>query len=365
MKIHIVQKGDTLWKLAKKYNVDFEQLKAANNHLSNPDMIMPGMKIKIPTGSVPVKKEQPLDSLVGMAKKEAPIVKKEAPVTPPVKEKPKVAPKPPEKPKQVPMPEMPPMMMPTAPPPQPMTAKQMQEFNMNFNIYKPQPYQPPKPKEAPKPPVAPKAEKPKEMVKPEMPKKKPVMPKEQPKMMPHMQPMVPCPPYYPISPVLPGCAPCGSGNQWLYGQQQNMAPYYGQQVMPGMMPSYHMQQPYQMAPQQGMSYPSPQHMAPQQGMPYPSPQHMAPQQGMPYQPQYQMAPQQGMPYQKYTKPDMNNYDPNTQPIENVPGWSGMRPSQQILGMNPYYSMPGMMPGPSQPMGAQMPHQFQEFDDVDD
>ena len=30
VKIHIVQKGDTLWKLAKKYGVDFEKLKAAN-----------------------------------------------------------------------------------------------------------------------------------------------------------------------------------------------------------------------------------------------------------------------------------------------------------------------------------------------
>ncbi|MEH6944270.1 SafA/ExsA family spore coat assembly protein, partial [Bacillus sp. JJ722] len=48
MKIHIVQKGDTLWKLAKKYGVHFEELKKLNSQLSNPDMIMPGMKIKIP-----------------------------------------------------------------------------------------------------------------------------------------------------------------------------------------------------------------------------------------------------------------------------------------------------------------------------
>ncbi|WP_230203554.1 SafA/ExsA family spore coat assembly protein, partial [Bacillus massiliigorillae] len=48
MKIHIVQKGDTLWKLAKKYGVPFEELKKLNSQLSNPDMIMPGMKIKIP-----------------------------------------------------------------------------------------------------------------------------------------------------------------------------------------------------------------------------------------------------------------------------------------------------------------------------
>jgi len=54
VKIHIVQKGDTLWKIAKKYGVDFEELKKMNSQLSNPDMIMPGMKVKVPTtgGSV-------------------------------------------------------------------------------------------------------------------------------------------------------------------------------------------------------------------------------------------------------------------------------------------------------------------------
>ncbi|WP_170974016.1 SafA/ExsA family spore coat assembly protein, partial [Peribacillus simplex] len=57
MKIHIVQKGDTLWKLAKKYGVSFEELKKVNAQLSNPDMMMPGMKIKIPGTSGAVIKE--------------------------------------------------------------------------------------------------------------------------------------------------------------------------------------------------------------------------------------------------------------------------------------------------------------------
>lgn len=57
MKIHIVQKGDTLWEIAKQYGVDFEQLKQANSQLASPDMIMPGMKIKIPSLSKHVKKE--------------------------------------------------------------------------------------------------------------------------------------------------------------------------------------------------------------------------------------------------------------------------------------------------------------------
>ncbi|WP_143833220.1 SafA/ExsA family spore coat assembly protein [Oceanobacillus timonensis] len=48
MKIHIVQLGDTLWKLAEKYNASFEELKKVNAHLANPEKLMPGMKIKIP-----------------------------------------------------------------------------------------------------------------------------------------------------------------------------------------------------------------------------------------------------------------------------------------------------------------------------
>lgn len=57
LKIHIVQKGDTLWEISKSYGVDFEQVKELNSQLSSPDMIMPGMKIKIPSSSKMVKKE--------------------------------------------------------------------------------------------------------------------------------------------------------------------------------------------------------------------------------------------------------------------------------------------------------------------
>ena len=60
VKIHIVQKGDTLWKIAKKYGVNFEELKKMNSQLSNPDMIMPGMKIKVPTTGGNIKKEAPM-----------------------------------------------------------------------------------------------------------------------------------------------------------------------------------------------------------------------------------------------------------------------------------------------------------------
>ena len=80
MKIHIVQKGDTLWKIAKKYGVNFEELKKLNTQLSNPDMIMPGMKIKVPTSGGTIKKEGPVSNLG--VKKEVPLKEQ------PIKEKP-------------------------------------------------------------------------------------------------------------------------------------------------------------------------------------------------------------------------------------------------------------------------------------
>lgn len=58
MKIHIVQKGDTFYKIAKKYGVDVEQLKSLNTHIPNMEMLLPGMKVKIPTVKMPVKKEE-------------------------------------------------------------------------------------------------------------------------------------------------------------------------------------------------------------------------------------------------------------------------------------------------------------------
>lgn len=48
MKIYTVQKGDTLYKIAKNHNITLDQLLSVNPNISNPDHIMPGMKIKIP-----------------------------------------------------------------------------------------------------------------------------------------------------------------------------------------------------------------------------------------------------------------------------------------------------------------------------
>jgi morphogenetic protein associated with SpoVID len=76
LKIYTVQKGDTLYEIAKKHGIALSELQKANPQLKDPNTIMPGMKIKVPTGGVHVKK------------KEAP-VKKEMPVKEmPVKEMP-------------------------------------------------------------------------------------------------------------------------------------------------------------------------------------------------------------------------------------------------------------------------------------
>ncbi|WNR45864.1 LysM peptidoglycan-binding domain-containing protein [Paenibacillus roseipurpureus] len=50
MKIHIVKKGDTLYELAKKYQTTLDQIIALNPHIADPNKIDIGMKVKIPSG---------------------------------------------------------------------------------------------------------------------------------------------------------------------------------------------------------------------------------------------------------------------------------------------------------------------------
>ena len=49
MKIHIVKQGDSLYSIAQKYGVSLEDVLKANPDISNPDAIDVGMKVKIPT----------------------------------------------------------------------------------------------------------------------------------------------------------------------------------------------------------------------------------------------------------------------------------------------------------------------------
>lgn len=49
MKIHMVKQGDSLYSIAKKYDVSLENIVKANPEISNPDAIEVGMKVKIPS----------------------------------------------------------------------------------------------------------------------------------------------------------------------------------------------------------------------------------------------------------------------------------------------------------------------------
>lgn len=45
---HTVQKGDTMWKIANRYEVGLSEIKSANLHIQNPDLIYPGQVLNIP-----------------------------------------------------------------------------------------------------------------------------------------------------------------------------------------------------------------------------------------------------------------------------------------------------------------------------
>lgn|SRR5690625_489287 len=156
LKIHIVRKGDTLWEIAKQYGVDFEELKQSNPQLSSPDMIMPGMKIKIPSGTKAVKKESaiPKETKVPTSKKET------------MKQTPMIKEDDHEKPKEVKM-EMPKKQIPAIPP-------KLQTPQKEAPIVKEQHQEPIK--ETPKSPVKPMKEMIKMPVMEELPKEKPKTP---------------------------------------------------------------------------------------------------------------------------------------------------------------------------------------------
>ena len=46
---HTVAAGDTMWKIAVKYQVGLSEIKAANPQIANPDLIYPGQVLNIPT----------------------------------------------------------------------------------------------------------------------------------------------------------------------------------------------------------------------------------------------------------------------------------------------------------------------------
>ncbi|MEH7254986.1 SafA/ExsA family spore coat assembly protein, partial [Neobacillus niacini] len=312
MKIHIVQKGDTLWKIAKKYGVNFEELKKMNSQLSNPDMIMPGMKIKVPTSGGTIKKEAPMGTKPGAtinlgAKKEMPIAghpfTKEKPKEMPIKTAPK---------KEVPIKEAPikaapikeapkkeaPMKVVPVPVPVPIPAKQkpvkeipikeapikevpIKEAPIKEMPIKEAPIKEAPIKEVPKTPYTPKMplkiipeidinnyymNNMTNMVKqPELPpkptnilpevkvphKENPVMPMESPMME---QPQMPQDYCVPVTPVMPGTGFCPPPPQWCPPPPcppMSFMPYPQGQgaAMPPMQPY----QPYQPGPMPGVA----------------------------------------------------------------------------------------------------------------
>ncbi|MBA4495773.1 LysM peptidoglycan-binding domain-containing protein [Paenactinomyces guangxiensis] len=54
MKIHIVRPGDSMWDLAQKYNIPVERLHEANPQIKEANHLQPGMKIRVPTGRIPI-----------------------------------------------------------------------------------------------------------------------------------------------------------------------------------------------------------------------------------------------------------------------------------------------------------------------
>lgn len=45
---HTVVSGDSMWKIAVKYEVGLSEIKSANTHIANPDLIYPGQVLNIP-----------------------------------------------------------------------------------------------------------------------------------------------------------------------------------------------------------------------------------------------------------------------------------------------------------------------------
>jgi spore coat assembly protein SafA len=46
--VHTVQKGDSMWKIAVRYETGLSEIIKANPHIQNPALIYPGQKIYIP-----------------------------------------------------------------------------------------------------------------------------------------------------------------------------------------------------------------------------------------------------------------------------------------------------------------------------
>ena len=69
---HTVVKGDTMWRIANKYEVGLSEIKSANTHVRNPDLIYPGQVLTIPSDDNEAKSfEAEVVRLVNIERKKA------------------------------------------------------------------------------------------------------------------------------------------------------------------------------------------------------------------------------------------------------------------------------------------------------
>ena len=69
--VHTVVAGDSMWKIAVKYEVGLSELKTANPHIENPELIYPGQTVNIPVKDTTVTEyEQEVIRLVNEVRKE-------------------------------------------------------------------------------------------------------------------------------------------------------------------------------------------------------------------------------------------------------------------------------------------------------
>ena len=315
MRVHIVQKGDTLWKIAKQYAVGFEELKRLNAHLANPDYIVPGMEIYLPEMVVKKEKEVVQQQVVKEHIKEQ--VKEHVK---PIKEV-APAPKPIPAPMPVPVPQKPLWQgdIYFQPPPQPMSLP-FQQTHVHFQ---------PTIEQTMSMPI------PQPVVMPQMMPQQPIIiqqpapqPAPQPEVKPQPQP-VPQQPIYIEQPVhwhppmpqmhhMPTCHKCGHGMKMPEPPRVLPIRQEESSAMPmcGCKDREHQVRNYYEEIQQMMCMPNPccsphmmpypMHMMPQM-QPVPHPMHMMPQMMPQMDPQMmpQMMPQMDPQMMPQMMPQMN------------------------------------------------------------
>jgi uncharacterized YkwD family protein/spore coat assembly protein SafA len=69
--VHVVQTGDTLWKIAVKYQIGVKEIIDANPQFPNPDMIYPNQKVNIPNIDATKNVEVQVQELVNQERSKA------------------------------------------------------------------------------------------------------------------------------------------------------------------------------------------------------------------------------------------------------------------------------------------------------